>query len=196
MTTRQVRAQETRAKIIAAAEKLISERGFDAVQILDITNEAGVAKGSFYTYFKRKEDVVGEIAHPKFESIHEDSVVQDGDVCGRIASFLSGSMEYIRETGIRIAQQWVRGVVDPDSQDGVQKLLYDRQVIRGMLDKAVGDGELSEQVSLEQLADWIVSQYYGVVFCWALTDGENDPVAAINGFCQGMLRDYLKQYMA
>lgn len=194
LKVRQARAQETRAKIIAAAEKLISEKGFDAVQIIDITNEAGVGKGSFYTYFKRKEDVVAEIAHNKFESIHENSARQEGDICDRIAAYLTGSMDYIKETGIRIAQQWVKGVVDPDNQDGVQKLIYDRQVIWSILDKAVKNSELKKQTPLESLTYWIASQYYGVVFCWSLTDGENDPSSAINDFCQGMLREYLTQY--
>lgn len=195
MSIRQERAQETKAKIIAAAEKLISEKGFDAVQIIDITNEAGVGKGSFYTYFKRKEDVIAEIAHEKFESIHEQSKEQDGDVCDRIASFIKGSMEYIKEAGLKIAQQWVRGIVDPDNQDGVQKLMYDRQVIRSLIEKAIENGELTKQIPIEQITYWITSEYYGIVFCWALTDGENDPAKAISDFCHGMLREYMDPYM-
>ncbi len=195
MKVRQLRAQETRAKIVAAAEKLISERGFDAVQIIDITNEAGVGKGSFYTYFKRKEDVVAEIAHARFEDIHGNSTQQTGNVCDRITSFLTGSMEYIKEAGIRIAQQWVRGVVDPDNQDGVNKLHYDRDVIHGLIEKAIQNGELDNNIPIEKMTEWIASEYYGIVFCWALTDGENDPMKAMNDFCQGMVRDYLKQYM-
>ena len=195
MKIRQLRAQETRAKIVAAAEKLISERGFDAVQIIDITNEAGVGKGSFYTYFKRKEDVVAEIAHARFEDIHGNSTQQTGDVCDRITSFLTGSMEYIKEAGIRIAQQWVRGVVDPDNQDGVNKLHYDRDVIHGLIEKAIQNGELDNNIPIEKMTEWIASEYYGIVFCWTLTDGENDPTEAMNDFCQGMVRDYLKQYM-
>ncbi len=195
MNIRQERAQETRAKIVAAAEKLISEKGFDAVQIIDITNEAGVGKGSFYTYFKRKEDVVAEIAHTKFEAIHELSKDQDGDVCDRIASFIINSMDYITETGIRIAQQWVRGIVDPDNKDGAQKLLYDRRIVRSLLERAIVDGELTAQTPVEQLTYWIVSEYYGIVFCWALTDGENDPSTAIRDYCQGMLREYMMRFM-
>ena len=195
MKIRQLRAQETRAKIVAAAEKLISERGFDAVQIIDITNEAGVGKGSFYTYFKRKEDVVAEIAHARFEDIHGNSTQQTGDVCDRITSFLTGSMEYIKEAGIRIAQQWVRGVVDPDNSDGVNKLRYDRDVIHGLIKKAIQNGELDNNIPIEKMTEWIASEYYGIVFCWTLTDGENDPTEAMNDFCQGMVRDYLKQYI-
>lgn len=195
MKTRQIRAQKTRAKIIAAAEKLIAEKGFDAVQIIDITNEAGVGKGSFYTYFKRKEDVIAEIAHTKFEDIHQGSTYQTGDVCDRITSFLTGSMEYIKETGIRISQQWIKGIVDPDNQDGVKKLNYDREVLGTLLAKAVQNGELNQDVPIAQLTEWIVSEYYGIVFSWTLTDGENDPTEAMRDFCHGMLRDYLKQYM-
>ncbi len=195
MSIRRERAQETRAKIVAAAEKLISEKGFDAVQIIDITNEAGVGKGSFYTYFKRKEDIVAEIAYTKFESIHDQSKEREGNVCDKIASFITDSMEYIKETGIKISQQWIRGIVAPDNQDGIQKLMYDRQVIHSFLEKAVEHGEITEQIPIDQLTYWITSEYYGIVFCWALTDGENDPAAAINDFCYGMLREYLKQYM-
>ena len=195
MKVRQARALETRAKIVAAAEKLISEKGFDAVQIIDITNEAGVGKGSFYTYFKRKEDVVTEIAQTKFESIHAQSERQEGDICSRIMTFLTGSIQYIAETGIRIAQQWVKETASPDNQDGVRKLIYDRQVIWSLLEKAVENGELSKRTPIEQLTYWIASEYYGIVLCWSITDGENDPVSAIRDFCQGMLKGYLKQYM-
>lgn len=196
MKIREVRAQETRAKIISAAEKLISEKGFDAVQIIDITNEAGVGKGSFYTYFKRKEDVVAEIVHNKYETIIAGSNQLDGDISVHIAGYLTGSMDYIKETGIRISQQWIKGVVDPENQDGVKKLAYDRQVIMSMLEKAIKTGELKEATPVEQLTCWILSQYYGVVFCWALTDGENDPASDLKDFCKGMLRAYLDQYSA
>ena len=194
MTVRQTRALKTKAKLVAAAEKLINEKGFDAVQIIDITREAGVGKGTFYTYFNKKEDVVGEIAHSKFEAVHDYSSAGNKDVCGRITAFLTGSMELIRDCGLRMAQQWVKEVVDPDDPDGVRKLEYDRRVIRGMLEKAAESGELKKKTPAEEIAGRITAHYYGIVFCWALTDGETDPVADIGDFCRDMLAGYLKQY--
>ncbi len=38
------------------------ERGFDRVSVEDITRDSGVAKGTFYHYFKCKEDVVAELS--------------------------------------------------------------------------------------------------------------------------------------
>ena len=61
MGKRQIAAMQTRLKVIVAAKRLIEKNGFKNVTIDDITKEAKVAKGTFYTYFKRKEDVVSEI---------------------------------------------------------------------------------------------------------------------------------------
>ena len=58
---RQARAAETRKRIVAAAKKLITENGFENVSIEDIAKEAEVSTGSFYTYFKKKEDVIEEL---------------------------------------------------------------------------------------------------------------------------------------
>lgn len=57
-TRRQIQAMETKNKIYNAAIKKINEKGFNNVSIEDITAEANVAKGTFYTHFESKEAVV------------------------------------------------------------------------------------------------------------------------------------------
>ncbi|STO31732.1 Uncharacterized HTH-type transcriptional regulator yvdT [Fusobacterium necrogenes] len=47
-----------RELIIYSMKKLILEKGYNNVTVEDITNDAGIAKGSFYTYFKNKSSVV------------------------------------------------------------------------------------------------------------------------------------------
>ena len=58
LTKRQQQALETEARIYKAATEVINEKGLNNTSIEDITTRAGVAQGSFYTYFKSKEDVV------------------------------------------------------------------------------------------------------------------------------------------
>jgi len=57
-TKRQMQALETKDKIYSAALAVINEKGYRNVNIQDITETAGVAKGSFYTYFESKDDLV------------------------------------------------------------------------------------------------------------------------------------------
>ena len=47
--------------IVFSTKKLILERGYENISVEDITNDAGIAKGSFYTYFKSKNLVIDYI---------------------------------------------------------------------------------------------------------------------------------------
>lgn len=55
------RGQLTRERILDAAEKEIGGRGFAEASISTITAEAKVAQGTFYVYFRTKEDVMREL---------------------------------------------------------------------------------------------------------------------------------------
>ena len=48
------RGQKTLDNIVRAAEELFFEKGYHATSIIDITNEANIALGTFYIYFKDK----------------------------------------------------------------------------------------------------------------------------------------------
>ena len=61
MTKRQENALKTRQMLLDTTEALLKENGFSALCVEDITKTAGVAKGTFYVYFKHKEDIVAEI---------------------------------------------------------------------------------------------------------------------------------------
>ena len=50
-----MKKQVKREEIISAAKKLIIEKGYRKTSVEDITHEVGIAKGSFYTYFKSKD---------------------------------------------------------------------------------------------------------------------------------------------
>ncbi len=53
-----VRGLRTRIKLIRAAEKVFGEVGFYEARISEITREAGVAAGTFYLYFRSKEELL------------------------------------------------------------------------------------------------------------------------------------------
>ena len=54
---RTARGERTLRKILDAAQEEFGERGFAETSIVGITQRAGVALGSFYTYFDSKESV-------------------------------------------------------------------------------------------------------------------------------------------
>lgn len=58
-------------QILEAATKLILKKGYSHTSVEDITNEMGMAKGSFYTYFKSKNLLLKTIAEKKIDEMIE-----------------------------------------------------------------------------------------------------------------------------
>jgi AcrR family transcriptional regulator len=54
--------ENTRRKLIEAAQRVMSEKGVEQTTIADITEAADVGFGSFYNHFSSKEDIVSTIA--------------------------------------------------------------------------------------------------------------------------------------
>jgi AcrR family transcriptional regulator len=93
-TRGQRRRQLTRARILEAAERLMRQRGVEAVTIQDLTEAADVGHGTFYLHFESKPEVLRPLIEQLGERIHErvDRVTGgDRDPALRLA------------TGIRIA---------------------------------------------------------------------------------------------
>ncbi|HDR7795859.1 TPA: TetR/AcrR family transcriptional regulator [Bacillus luti] len=53
--------EERRKEILETAERLFLTKGYTKTTINDILKEIGIAKGTFYHYFKSKEEVMDEI---------------------------------------------------------------------------------------------------------------------------------------
>lgn len=52
---------ERKKEILDTAEKLFSQKGYSQCSVNEILTEIGIAKGTFYHYFKSKEDVLDSI---------------------------------------------------------------------------------------------------------------------------------------
>lgn len=60
----------TQARIVEAAERLMRENGVDGVTIQDITDAADIGHGTFYLYFKTKDEVLRPLIERLSEQVH------------------------------------------------------------------------------------------------------------------------------
>lgn len=74
------RGQRTKAALVAAAAEVFQRDGFLDARITDITAAAGVASGSFYTYFDSKEAIFREVVDELIDELYQQSHV--GDLAG------------------------------------------------------------------------------------------------------------------
>lgn len=59
--TRKEAQEQTRERLLAAAEELIAKRGVEAASLRDIADAAGYSLGAFYSNFENKEAMLREI---------------------------------------------------------------------------------------------------------------------------------------
>ena len=83
------RGQRTRAGLVHSAARVFERDGFLDARITDIAAEAGVATGTFYTYFDSKEEIFREVVDELIDELYQQSHVGDlagSDPIARIAT--------------------------------------------------------------------------------------------------------------
>lgn len=196
MGKRQEAALETRQKLIDAVKKLSETKPYNEISIDDITQTAGVAKGTFYTYFKRREDIISVIAYEALDRALERVTDEQDDVIESVTCFLNDCALIIEDTTLQVAQQWYRSVTSPQDGDtlGMDKLSYDWGFIARCLQSAVDSGDLQEDTPVSSISLQIVSAYYGAVALWCMSDGKISHMDIINDFCEDSLPKIVNEY--
>jgi AcrR family transcriptional regulator len=69
MTDRSVIMENKRKLILKVSEKLISKKGYSKTTIEEITKKANIGKGTFYLYFKNKNDLFFSIIKEEMENL-------------------------------------------------------------------------------------------------------------------------------
>lgn len=198
MTNRQIAAAETRKRLLEAGKELVCQKGLSNTSIEEITAAAGVSKGTFYTYFNRKEDIVSELSRSMFGEILEGAKAFEGDFIAKLCDYMVNFSGYIEQGSVKLSQEWVKSVVNPDLVENEfdrGKLPYDLSSVHELMVFGVEEGMLKREVPARQLAEILVDLLYGEMLCWNMSGGTYSLRERTQDFCDGYLQVLLKKYM-
>ena len=160
-----------RQKIVDAGLKVLIEKGFNGCGVQDITNAAGVPKGSFYNHFESKEALGAEVVerygrnNPRraaladtsipamrrlrahFERLNEsftDARFGRGCLLGNFSAELADQSQLIRE---RLADLYLSWSTD----------------IATVIAEAQSDGSISTRTPAADLAAFLLDAYEGAL---------------------------------
>ena len=196
MNKRHKSAVETKRKLITAGLELIKEKGFGSINVEDITKKAGVAKGTFYIYFKHKEDIVLEISRTPFgEIVNELKEMNNAELFEKLQHYFHRFIEQVEFCGIQICREWIRNVIDPNNVPETmdsKKWFFDYQMLENILKNST---ELKENAPVELLTHIIISELYGMMVCWCMSNGKFHPLDWTDKFCEIQLKQIFKPYL-
>jgi AcrR family transcriptional regulator len=175
----QERSRETRRKLVKAALDLWSERGFetgiDSTTAEEIAARAGVAKGTFYFHFARKEQVLLEMGWLTARVLYEDALraLASGRSLDTVLDQLMTKLARRIEKGPRAAvgrmiQEFHRA---PDSE-----LLHDpehfgfQRAFSVVFTHAQDSGELPGDISPRDLAAMLTALVMDAIEDWTVDE--------------------------
>lgn len=134
----QVRAQRTREKLLEAAQRELSSKGYAKATARSIAAEAGVATGSFYQYFADKDAVLRELGSSRLARISEFALGfldSDDDPRDTMRTVVVAVMAYHRE--------------DP----GLHAVLTERRAHDPELDRRTTQGERALVAAVQSMLE-------------------------------------------
>src|SRR3984885_3592152 len=161
----------TREQIVQAGLKCLVEKGFNAVGVQDITDAAGVPKGSFYNHFESKEALGAEIVEryganqkrreiltdpavpplqrlrrhfDRISALYADSHFTRNCILGGFSAELANQSETIRESLLKLYGQWTKD-------------------LEATIAEAQANGQIRSKTKPSDLAAFLLDSYEGAL---------------------------------
>ena len=164
---RKTRKENTRKKVFKAALELFAGQGFEKTIIEDITKRANVAKGTFYNFFSKKEDVLVYYLESKIAQSHEEFRINNRkNFLEQYKALISNYLKYIFKnknfTKILLKER----VMDQGSKSNPYELKV-KQRIAQLVDLAKQRKEMSAQIDTSRIVEVVTGINTLYIIYWA-----------------------------
>jgi TetR/AcrR family fatty acid metabolism transcriptional regulator len=157
-------AVEKRRLILDAAVRVFARQGFNQCRVSDIADEAGVAYGLVYHYFRSKDEVLDTLFLERWNVMLDVIRDLDGqelaprDKLYAIASFIVDSYRHDPEL-MKVIIVEVTRAANSFGQTHLEKITEAYELIAGIVARAQGDGVFKDTVTPRFAA----MAFYGVI---------------------------------
>lgn len=174
MKTREEKKRETRCRIIEAAKRLFSEQGYESTTVAQITDAAGVAKGTFFNYFENKDDIMCNLQERW--AVEEIARLKDkpGPVVPRLNALLLelvGGLQMNRSLARAMLVSFMSSSFAMNVQGETYGLL--RAGLEPVMEAGQRQGEFTTVMPASMLAEAALQTFYGVLLHYALEQGDD-----------------------
>jgi AcrR family transcriptional regulator len=178
-TKRTLEAIETKNKLFDISIKLFSKYGYEAVTIDDITERAGVSKGTFYTHFDTKDAVLVEqfkkIDHAYTEAF--EGVDNKTSATEELLLLITTMCDYCSaECGVNVMKivymNQISIAAHPTILKKHKRPFY--TLLERIVEKGKQNGEFEKTLATQDAVMFLARSAHALIYDWCLYDGNFD----------------------
>lgn len=169
-------ASEIRERIIDTAWKLFHEKGFSETTINDIIHEAGISKGTFYYYFRSKDnmlDTLSVVLDTEYEKLARE-LPDDMSAFEKLIkinydvhSFINDNIDYKL-----LAYLYSTQITKEHSSSLLDRNRFYFRLLEKIIEDGRKSGELTEELSVSETIKFYSLEERALVTDWCMNNGD------------------------
>ncbi len=194
--------KSTEDRIVEHARRLFLKRGYHGTTIDDITRAAKLTKGSFYWYFKSKEDILKRI-FLEFEQLFLDNLIRslnavEGGTLDKVAKFIRfipAFAYYNPELCVAFTTLSGELVGTRHKIETEIRRIYKKyqDYLSGLMTRGIKEGVIKKDLNPDLTASVIIAFHNGILFQWFMNKGQIDERAYVDTFNKVLLKGFLSE---
>jgi TetR/AcrR family transcriptional regulator, cholesterol catabolism regulator len=174
----EIKTSDVKETIIQESIKLFLSKGYQGTSVKEITEAAGIGRGTLYWYFKSKDEILICIFR-KWEEEFVQGLIkavnsQKGNFIAKYKVFHKYSTEFARDQMdlAIVFNTLLNEIVGTDSEPGnVARSVYEKywRLLEEMLRDGKREGSVKQDLSPELYAHVIAASHVGMLVEWFVT---------------------------
>lgn len=186
--------RNTKGRIIAAAWKLFYEQGYEETTVEDIVFESETSKGSFYHYFKGKDELMGTLANV-FDEKYEELMETMDPALGAVEKLIYLNHELFAMIDGGVSIDLLSRLLSTQLLARGEKHLLDRnRTYFKLLRQIIAAGQQAGELRTDRTVNDIVKAYAlwerALLYDWCLCGGEYSLVSYTDSVTPMFLESY------
>ncbi|MBN1691305.1 MAG: TetR/AcrR family transcriptional regulator [Dehalococcoidia bacterium] len=188
ISLRQKHAIATRQAISQAGASLLSKKGYYNVTVDEICEKAQVSRGTFYKYFKSKDEIIW-YEYLKLDQYYggpvAEAMAKEKKSAGKLLLLCNAAAKYTSSLGVSNVKAAYQSQLGPDR--GFSLVASEKRPLYALTWHAVAEGqskgEFRNDIGVDEMTRTWVTALRGAVFEWCLNSGKYDLVAEAARLC-------------
>ena len=185
---------DTKSRIVTSAWKLFYEQGYDNTTIDDIVEASNTSKGSFYHYFKSKDDLPASLSYLFDEKYEELSASMPADM-PPIDKLVYLNQELFLMIENTVSVDILSRLFSSQLISGTERSLLDAnriyfKLLRQIAIEAKAQGDIREEFTVSDITRAYAMFERGLMYDWCLSNGNY----SLTQYSKTLLPAFLKTF--